>query len=237
MKNDIQLYLSFKDIPIPEDKIITFITDGKGAFIIRFCDSSISDYFPDGCINEKSIAPLEPIFNNKSLNIYIPEEYTKVQFSNISSDDISIKQLKSIDGMSNTFILGKEFIPSNNCDLLRCSEYTTDLFDFSLPKEQYVNYALCRDSLQMLIKEERSIQDTGTDKITDYFTFDSFEDFMGIMDIIKRKYAINYITLCGFNDICLDTFNFIEVHTIISRYVEIRVELRLGYKKRDKVVE
>ena len=231
MKNNVQLYLSFKDIHIPEDKIITFITDDKGTFIIRFCDSSISDDFPDGCINEKSIVPLEPI-----LNIYIPEEYTKVQFSNISSDDISIKQLKSIDSLSNTFILGKEFNPSNNCDLLRCGKYT-QLFDFSLPKEQYVNYTLCRDSLQMLIKEERSIQDTETDMITDYYTFDSFEDFMGIMDIIKRKYAINYITLCGFNDICLDTFNFIEVHTIISRYVEIRVELRLGYKKRKKVGE
>ena len=52
MKNNIQLHLSFKDIPIPEDKIITFITDGKGTFIIRFCDSSISDDFPDGYIIE-----------------------------------------------------------------------------------------------------------------------------------------------------------------------------------------
>lgn len=186
--NDIiQLHLSFKNLN--DDKTIVFLDDDKGTFIIRICDSNIADYYPS--LSKRSVIPLDYINNRakkkKRLNIYIPDDFNKVQFSNISSEIIQVKHL-SLDKSSNTFVIGKNIMPLKNDEIIIGHGDYENLYDFQMSDQgQFIEYELNRYSLEFN-KKERSIANNN-DQILAYYSFDTFDEFMVIMNLIKNKFG------------------------------------------------
>ena len=230
--NDIiQLHLSFKNLN--DDKTIVFLDDDKGTFIIRICDSNIVDYYPS--LSKKSMTTLEFINHHvkKRLNLYIPNKFNKIQFSNISSENIQVKHL-SLDKSSNTFVIGKNIRPLKHDEIIIGRGDYENLYNFQMNDQgQFIEYELNRYSLEFTKKKRSNVNNI--DQILAYYSFDTFEEFMVIMNLIKNKFGSSNVHICNYNNVELDSFNYIEVHLVECTYPDVidkSIEIRLGYKER-----
>lgn len=206
------------------------ILEKDNKLILRFCDpTNLEDYYPSNILD--TYAP-EYISKDekKTLHMHIPCKYKKILFSNASSEEL---QLKSID---NTIIIGDELVPFKIEDVLTNDtelQYKFLSLDF--------NESKCRsfDIInEILIETNKNVsaKEYNIDDVLDYYTFDSFNEFMDLMNIIKRKYADEYIiNFCNYNTVDFSYFNYIELHDVCdSRHFNHTIEIRLGYKERNK---
>ena len=226
--------LIFKNISEP--KAITIKTD-RNIMNIIICDVSIMHYYSPELLELYSLAPFEYFDSDCKKEFNISLDYThfkdihkkrehcsKVKIINISSEKLSVRYI------NDKFIIGKSMYPFNMEDII-CRSSTDSESELNkinnnepLLSYQYISYDI-RDSIIKCDRDKDFINELNN-------IFDSFNEFIVLMNLIKEKYKDSEIEICNYNIIELNKFNYIELHCVdrneftYSQYIEVR----LGYK-------